>query len=614
MRSCPRCGATVGPDAQICPWCSAALPAAPASSANPTSDAAPPRSSETPSPNGLTPAQPSAETWGPGAWGPVGEIVDPYPPEPFSLPTASFSPPSEQPTAVREYATGMLGPDAPYRPPVRPMGARYPGYPIIPQHGQPAPASPYPAYPAYPAYPGYAYGWYPPQPPKVPGETYHKVLSILTLIACCLGLLGGLGILIVLAVLSLVNEGQDLSVVALLVMSALASLAGGGFGLYHSIRALMRRESAPFSLPHFQTLAASSLVVIIAAVGLFASGLPTGDIALILPLVLLSGILPAFTFLSLAQHLLRANVSWRRMALSFTSGATLSIGAALLLELLFTLLLATTFNLNNLDPTTFNPGDNPSGIIGFLALLALGAPIIEETTKQFGGFFLLPRIKRAQEAFLIGMASGLGFAIIETSGYIGEGQADWVGIAIQRLGAGLLHGMGAAMAGLGWYYLFKGKGMRRRWLLGIGCLVYAYVQHAIFNGGAVLVLVLIPPLRNWHTTLFGLLFDGSVIYAFVLYALILTVLVVVTRRLYHAVPMPPLAGNGVQAAPKVSLATASIGSRRKEAQQSPAAPVEASAPLRPPEEAGSVSQNGYIPNADALPKSTASNTESGGQA
>lgn len=509
----------------------------------------------------------------------------------------------------------MPGPYTPYRPAAGPAGARYPGYPIIPQPGQTPPALPYPPYPAYPGYPGYAYGgWYPPQRPKVPGETYHKVLSILTLIACSLVLLGGLGILILLAVLALLDEGQDLSVSNLLVMAAIAALAGGGFGLYHSIRALTRHESAPFSLPHFLALAACSLVVVIAGIGLFASGLPTGDIALIQPLVLLSGILPAFTVLALALQRLRVNVSWRRMALSLTSGATLSIGAALLLELLFTLLLARTFSPNSLDPTTFNPGDNPSAIIGFLLLLAIGAPVMEETTKQIGGFFLLPRIKRAQEAFLIGLASGIGFAIIETSGYIGEGQADWVGIAVQRLGAGLLHGFGAAMAGLGWYYLFKGKGMRRRWSLGIGCLVYAYVQHAIFNGGAVLILVLIPPLRAWQFNLFGLIFDASVIYAFVLYALILTALVLVTRRLYHQAAQPPLAGNGIPPAPRVSLAAASIGPGRNGAQPLSGAPIDASAPLRPPDRMDSAAQHRYAPNADALPNNAAGNRELGGQA
>lgn len=612
MRSCPRCGATVGPDAKICPSCHAALPTPEASSAHLASDAAPQPGSETFSPNGATSAAPGAETWGPGAWGPAEEVFDPYLPAPFSRPRGTFSPPGEQPTAVREYGTGTPGPYAPYRPAAGPAGARYPGYPIIPQPGQAAPAPPYPPYPGYP---GYAYGgWYPPQRPKVPGETYHKVLSILTLIACSLVLLGGLVILILLAVLALVDEGQDLSVSSLLVMAAIAALAGGGFGLYHSIRALTRHASAPFSLPHFLILAASSLVIVIAGVGLFASGLPTGDIALILPLVLLSGILPAFTVLALALQRLRVNVSWRRMALSFTSGTTLSIGAALVLEGLFTLLLARTFSPNSLNPTTFNPGDNPSGIIGFLLLLAIGAPVMEETTKQIGGFFLLPRIKRAQEAFLIGLASGIGFAIIETSGYIGEGQADWVGIAVQRLGAGLLHGFGAAMAGLGWYYLFKGKGMRRRWSLGIGCLVYAYVQHAIFNGGAVLILVLIPPLRDWHANLFGLVFDASVIYAFVLYALILTALVLVTRRLSHPATQPPFAGNEVQSAPKVSLATASIGPGRNGAQPLPGAPIDASAPLRPPDRMDSAAQHRYAPNADALPNNAAGNRELGGQA
>jgi RsiW-degrading membrane proteinase PrsW (M82 family) len=547
MQSCPRCGTPIGPDERSCPRCGAALSAAPAVFSDLTSDAVAPKA-----PPAAGSAQPKTESWGPGTWGPGAELDGLLPPAGRVSPPPT--PQGNQPPLVREYSPGSAPrPAPPYRPPVRPPGGPYPGYPLIPANGQAptapgypiAPATPYPAYPAYPGL-GSPYGWYPPpRPPRAPGETYQKVLSILALIACCLLILGGLLLLVILVALPLANSGQDLSSVTLVAMAAIFALAGGGAGFYHSIRALTRQPSAPLSLPHYGLLAAASLAVLGTGLALFALNQPAGSLALTEPLILLSGILPAFTFLALALQRLQVNVSWRRMTLALTSGATLSIGAALVLELILTWFLALTFNISTLDPTNFNPGSSPSVAIGFLILLAVGAPVVEETTKQISGFLLLPRIKRPQEAFLIGLASGIGFAMVETADYIGSGQADWIDIAIQRVGAGLLHGMGAAMAGLGWYYLIKGRGMRRRWLIGFGCLIYAYVQHAIFNGGAVLLLILIKPLQTWHFDIFELRFDASVLYAFALYAVILGVLLVVTRRLRQPTPRVALATTSV---------------------------------------------------------------------
>jgi hypothetical protein len=110
-------------------------------------------------------------------------------------------------------------------------------------------------------------------------------------------------------------------------------------------------------------------------------------------------------------------------------------------------------------------------------------------------------------------------------------QADWIGIAIERVGAGLVHGVGAAMAGLGWYYVIKGKGMPRQRVRGFGCLAYAYAQHAIFNGGGVLLLVLFPSLQTWRIGFFGLSLDVTVFFAFALYIIIAVVLLIVTDEL-----------------------------------------------------------------------------------
>ncbi|HEY7355170.1 MAG TPA: PrsW family glutamic-type intramembrane protease [Ktedonobacterales bacterium] len=558
MESCPRCGARVPADARICPACGVPLSSSPGPEITPLAQA--PREF---SPNGNAPQPPASpgtagsERWGPAFWEsgtpPMGE-------PPPAAPGAALSAPPilNQPTVLREYGSGYAQRQYP---PYPPAGPRYPapGYLIVPQSGQP-PAypgyplqpgyAPYP-YPPYPGAPGYPYGWYPPRP-RVPGETYHKVLSILSLVASSLLLLGGLGGLAIIALLALEGDSQDLSSINLLATGTLAGLAGGGAGLYHSIRALMRRPSAPFSLPSFLVLFALTVVILGTGVALFALNQPTGPVELIEPLVLLSGIAPAITVLALGLQTLRPGVTWRRAWLALSSGASLSIGVAIVLELVLTLLVLGVASLN-VDLNNLNPNGS-FGTIAILILIAVIAPLVEETTKQFSGFFLLPRLKGPQEAFLIGLASGVGFAIVETAGYIGSAQADWSGIALGRVGAGLLHGMGAAMAGVGWYYLFRGKGVRGRWRLGIGFLAYAYAQHAVFNGGQEALVAFIKPLQTWHFDIFGLRQDITIVYAGVLYIVILVIMLLVIRWLRWSAPAGATTAGAGRPPPNVSRA------------------------------------------------------------
>ncbi len=571
MQSCPRCGAHALPEHRSCQWCGLPL--------SPATGPAPNRIPETTplgqslrdfSPNGNVPqaapheeppgsgaAHPGSERWG-DFWGPGTPPASDTPPAVAgpAQPTTGQPP---QPPTLREYGSGVPpGPYSPYRPPGAPAGAVTPGYPGVPPgaHAYPGYASApgYAAYPAYPGMPGYPYGWYPlVRPPRAPGETYHKVLSILTIIAASLLLIGGLGDLVITALVSLVGLGEDLSVITLLLMGGLVSLAGGGAGLYHAIRALMRRPSAPFSLPSFWLLLSLTALILGTGIALLALKQPTGYVALMEPLVLLSGIVPALTVLALGLQRLSSSVSWRRAWLSLTCGATLGVAAAILLELVLTLALLGVAS-TDIDLSTLS-SDSSFGTIAFLILGAVIAPLVEETTKQIGGFFLLPRLKGAQEAFLVGLAAGIGFDIVETAGYIGNAQADWVGIAFGRVGAGLLHGVGAAMAGVGWYYLFKGKGTRGRWRIAIGFLVYAYVQHAVFNGGQIILLLQIPSLQTWHIDFFGLRLDITIVFAGVLYLIIVGIMLLVTRWLRRAAPSAAGTSASRSLAPRVSPAT-----------------------------------------------------------
>ena len=91
------------------------------------------------------------------------------------------------------------------------------------------------------------------------------------------------------------------------------------------------------------------------------------------------------------------------------------------------------------------------------------APVVEEAVKPLAVVALIGRIRGAAEAFVLGLACGVGFDMVETSGYIGTGYHDWLNVALVRSGSSLLHGFGAAMVALGWYYLTHAK--RHRLLL-----------------------------------------------------------------------------------------------------------------------------------------------------
>lgn len=133
---------------------------------------------------------------------------------------------------------------------------------------------------------------------------------------------------------------------------------------------------------------------------------------------------------------------------------------------------------------------NPAIYNLILIAVAVMAPLVEETVKPLAVVVLIGRVRSAAEAFILGLAAGVGFDLIETSGYISSGYHDWLTVALIRSGASLLHGFGAAMVALGWYYLTHPG--RHRWLKASGCWLYAVIQHAIWNGTWGLVLLPAP--------------------------------------------------------------------------------------------------------------------------
>ncbi len=370
----------------------------------------------------------------------------------------------------------------------------------------------YPAYPAYNAYAPYyqyPYNQYSWQPAKPKRDMYLFVMSILATVCSGLVLASGFlcAIILLFVVIAEPSSAANSKVasqlfggIVLFAALTVACLIGGSFSLYHSIRSLMKRRSREFKLPWFWIFL--GLYALLLAIGLATRGSNqvVTNTGLSIALIGLAGLLPALTILALGVRRVhfprnaKWPTTWRRLTVALVSGATSAILFAMIFELILDVVVrvglhVTSFNLD--DPNASIPSDARVLLYMFL-LVSVIAPLVEETVKPLAVIAIIGRINSAAEAFILGLACGIGFDLIETSGYISMGYRNWVDVAIERSSAGLLHGFGAGMTALGWYFLTHKKSLaRRRILIGLGCILYAMLQHAIWNGS--FVFQLLPP-------------------------------------------------------------------------------------------------------------------------
>ncbi|HEY0755366.1 MAG TPA: PrsW family glutamic-type intramembrane protease [Ktedonobacteraceae bacterium] len=480
------------------------------------------RSHSTPEPDAQGEQQPAADQVSEEpAFSHVYEPVDPQQQfreyastdEP-DAPAASLS---EVFSASDSLPPAYVGPD-----PYTPFPYAYSGYPPYLQSSQAdrsatAPAAT-PDLSADPLGLPYGYAWStPPTPPTLPTrprrDIYLLVTGIIAFICSCLVMLAGLASLGIIVLLDLasasikttISDGSYFASLMLLLTFALAGLVGGGFCLYHSIRSLfLRKPSRTIWLPGFWVFLLCYLAVLGIGYWLHIQGMDISSPLLTGGLIYLGGIFPALTLMALGLRRLSKPerdrsqprrgrrmprqwpTSWRRMTLALVSGATLSIGLALLLEFIFELLLAgKQFNALNQFMSNPDAGNPPPSLYALILLVfAVVAPLVEELAKPLAVVVLIGRVGSKAEAFALGLACGIGFDIVETIGYISSAYNDWLNVALVRAGSGLLHGFGAAMAALGWYYLtHKAEGAwLRRASLAFACIGYAVLQHALWNG------------------------------------------------------------------------------------------------------------------------------------
>jgi RsiW-degrading membrane proteinase PrsW (M82 family) len=274
-------------------------------------------------------------------------------------------------------------------------------------------------------------------------------------------------------------------------------IIGGTIGTFHAIQALRHVRSRPLTLPPWWIFAffyawMLGMAYILQLLGLAVS-IPVFSIILILGI----SIFPAFFWLSFAIHHIEdgfPTTTWRRVLLFLLAGATICVSIALLLEykLLFLLTGGQIANIGQPCGGIHTPSycNDPAFSMTLFLFSFIVVPFLEELIKPLPLLLFMKKVSTGAEAFILGLACGLGFDMVETAGYIGGGYTVWANVAFERLGTSLLHGFGTAALSLGCFYLIQGGADQT--LKVIVCWVYALVQHIVWNGTAGLSLLPAP--------------------------------------------------------------------------------------------------------------------------
>ena len=297
------------------------------------------------------------------------------------------------------------------------------------------------------------------------------------------------------------------------------------------------RESSPLRLPG---------PLLIAAIA--AGAIVVGQLALLsrvsfvtLFTFVLAASLPPIVPLALASRRLVWATTWRRAIFGFCVGGLLSTTLTLLVSgvvglVAYALILplrqvvAQVMASPDLERLFFSRA---------LAVAMIGtavvAPIVEELTKPIGALLLGRRLRSPAEAFLVGMAGGVGFAAVENILYESSGARLWAAIATLRGVGGVLHPLNAGLVALGWYGVMKGTGPGR-WGRLLALYGLAVGIHALWNGGLTLLLsaagAYFFATDSWRVDVYGIGQPGIVLVFMVLESIALwRLLVLVSNRL-----------------------------------------------------------------------------------
>ena len=280
-------------------------------------------------------------------------------------------------------------------------------------------------------------------------------------------------------------------------------LVCGGTMLFQGSSALSGKPSKRLRLPPLWGMVGGFVLALVTGLGLWqVDGLAT----LLGPwFIIAAAALPPLAALVWAVNERPDWLTWRRAGVAFSSGATVSVLLAIILEILtpFTILWLL---LDLGDPVL----DALEGLVNLLAggevahaltspgfllalfELAVVAPLVEEFAKSLVVLPLLRGTKSRRDVFLLGTAAGAGFAAVENVLYALFGGRYWGGILLVRALGAAVHPLGTGLMALAWHAILEKENQVLSEKPGFwaGPMALAVGQHALWNGGLVLWIAL----------------------------------------------------------------------------------------------------------------------------
>ena len=125
---------------------------------------------------------------------------------------------------------------------------------------------------------------------------------------------------------------------------------------------------------------------------------------------------------------------------------------------------------------------SPLTLFAGLAFLSFLVPIIEETTKSLGVWFVADRLQFAAQGFALGALSGAGFALAESLSASLTPDDTWALTLAVRAISGSMHVLASGFFGWG----IAQARLEKRYLRLIGMILLAMFLHSAWNAGAVL--------------------------------------------------------------------------------------------------------------------------------
>lgn len=137
------------------------------------------------------------------------------------------------------------------------------------------------------------------------------------------------------------------------------------------------------------------------------------------------------------------------------------------------------------DPAALERLLSPAVVLGVLLFASVFVPLVEELAKSLAVPLVAATGRRLTrlDGFLLGVAAGAGFALVEgmLNGTLGlSAPSGWAGTMLTRAGAAGMHCLASGLFGLGWQAVLRERRIGR----GLGLAAASMTLHGLWNAAA----------------------------------------------------------------------------------------------------------------------------------